>query len=98
MITIETVFLKYVRRFNSPVLSLYHCVVIFFGYSEIMDCVLFTFENKRSAHALGGVGGVASFITTDEMLQLNRGCCFPMQAFLPEVFSFQQFMFIFLIK
>jgi len=29
-----------------------------------------------SAHALGGVSGVASFITTDEQLQKSRGCCF----------------------
>jgi len=32
-------------------------------------CMLFTFENGSSAHALGGVSGVASFITTDEQLQ-----------------------------
>ena len=32
--------------------------------------MLFTFEkNWSSAHALGGVSGVASFITTDEQLQ-----------------------------
>jgi len=32
--------------------------------------MLFTFETAlSSAHALGGVSGVASFITTDEQLQ-----------------------------
>jgi len=31
--------------------------------------MLFIFENGSSAHALGGVSGVASFITTDEQLQ-----------------------------
>jgi len=45
-----------------------------------------------SAHALGGVSGVASFITTDEQLQLNRGCCFLVQAMLPESFPFHQFI------
>ena len=44
-----------------------------------------------SAHALGGVSGVASFITTDEQLQSNRGCCFLVQAMLPEGFPFHQF-------
>jgi len=34
---------------------------------------------------------VASFITTDEQLQLNRGCCFLVQAMLPEGFPFHQF-------
>ena len=34
-----------------------------------MECMLFTFENKKSAHALGGVSGVAFFINTDELLQ-----------------------------
>jgi len=36
-----------------------------------------------SAQALGGETGVASFITTDEQLQWNRGCCFLVQAMLP---------------
>ena len=31
--------------------------------------MLFTFEKKSSAHAIGGVSGVASFIITDEQLQ-----------------------------
>jgi len=31
-----------------------------------------------------GVSGVASFITTDEQLQFNRGCCFLIQAVFPE--------------
>ena len=45
----------------------------------------------NSAHALWGVSGVASFITTDEQLQLNRGCSLPMQAMFPEGFPFHQF-------
>ena len=44
-----------------------------------------------SAHALGGVSGVASFITTDEQLQYNRGSCFLVQAMLPGGFFFHQF-------
>ena len=44
-----------------------------------------------SAYALGGVSGVESFITTDEQLQYNRGCCFLVQAMLPAGFLFQQF-------
>ena len=40
---------------------------------------------------LGGVSGVASFITTDEQLQLNRGCCLLVHAMLPEGFPFHQF-------
>jgi len=47
-----------------------------------------------SAHALGGVSGVASFITTDEQLQKNRGCCFLVQAMLSEGFPFHQFNLI----
>ena len=35
-----------------------------------------------------GPSGVASFIITDEQLQQNRGCYFPMQAKLPESFPF----------
>ena len=46
---------------------------------------------NKYAHALGGVTGVASFITTDEQLQSNRGCCFLVQAMLPEGFPFHQF-------
>jgi len=34
-----------------------------------------------------------SFFTTDEQLQLNRGCCFLVQAMLPEGFSFHRFNF-----
>jgi len=34
-----------------------------------------------------GVRGVASFITTDKQLQLNRCCYFPMQAVISEVLS-----------
>jgi len=35
----------------------------------IIDSMLFTFENKSSAHVLGGLSGVASFNTIDEQLQ-----------------------------
>ena len=45
-----------------------------------------------SAHALGGVSGVASFVNTDEQLQLNRGCCFLVKAMLPEGVPFHQFI------
>jgi len=51
---------------------LHHCVAIFFWSSGIMGCtcVLLTFENGVPLmNALGGVSGVASFITTDEKLQ-----------------------------
>jgi len=34
---------------------------------------------------------VASFIATDEQLQLNRGCCFLVQAILPDGYPFHQF-------
>ena len=34
---------------------------------------------------------MASFNTTDEQLQLNRGCYFSMQTVLPEGFPFTQF-------
>jgi len=37
------------------------------------------------------VSGVASFITTDEQIQLNRGCCFLVQAMLPRGFPLHQF-------
>jgi len=38
-----------------------------------------------------GVSVVAPSITTDEQLQENRGCYFPVQAKLPEGFPFDQF-------
>ena len=44
-------------------------VVIIFWSSEIIDCMLFTFENKSSTYALGGISGVASLIIIDEQLQ-----------------------------
>jgi len=44
-----------------------------------------------SAHAQGGVSGVALFITADEQLQLNPGCCFLVQVMFPEGFPFHQF-------
>jgi len=53
------------------VFCLHHCDIIFFWSSMIMNCMLFIFENKSSAHALGGVSGVASFINIDKKLQLK---------------------------
>jgi len=50
------------RQTKCPVL--HHCVVIFFWSSGIMECTCMS-----SAHALRGVSGVASFITTDEQFQ-----------------------------
>ena len=47
----------------------YHCVVIFFWSSGIIDSMFVYIWKWSSAHALGGVSGVASFITTDEQLQ-----------------------------
>ena len=44
-------------------------VVIIFWSSEIIDGMLFTFENKSSTYALGVISGVASLITIDEQLQ-----------------------------
>ena len=43
--------------------------VIFFWSSGIIDCMFVYIWKWSSAHALGGVSGVASFITTDEQLQ-----------------------------
>ena len=48
---------------------LHHCVFIFFWSSAIIECMLFTFDNKSPARALGGVGGVASFIIIDGQIQ-----------------------------
>jgi len=47
-----------------------------------------------TAHVLGGVSGVALFITADEQLQYNRGCCFLVQAMLPGGFPFHQFIIL----
>jgi len=55
--------------------------------------MLFTFKNRVLLMRYGGVSGVTSFITIDEQLQLNQGCCFPMGAMLPESFPFHQFLF-----
>jgi len=52
-----------------------------------MDCMLLTFEKNSSAYALGGVSGKAYISTTDEQLQKNRGCFFPVQAMLPRGFA-----------
>jgi len=44
-----------------------------------MAFMLFTFENKSSAHALGGVSGMASFITNDEQnFNKTEAAFFPM--------------------
>jgi len=48
-------------------------------------CVVYIWKNS-SAHALECVSGVASFITTDEQLNKNRGRFFLVQAMLPEGF------------
>jgi len=55
--------------------------------------MLFTFENGVPLIRYGGVSDVASFITTNEQLQLNRGCCFLEQAMHPEGFLFHLFNF-----
>jgi len=45
-------------------------IIGLFWSSGIMDCMLFTFENRIPLmRYLGGVSGVASFITADEQLQ-----------------------------
>ena len=59
-----------------------------------MDCMLLTFKKNSSAYALGGVSGEAYFTSTDEQLQKNRGCFFPVQAMLPRDFPFHQFIII----
>ena len=41
-----------------------------------MDSMMSLFENSPT-QVLGGVRGVATFITIDEQLHRNRGCCFP---------------------
>ena len=69
----------------------FHCVILFWS-SIIIECLLFTFENRVPIMREGGVSGVASFITTDEQLQKKRGCCFPMQAVFPEKFPFTSFL------
>jgi len=48
---------------------IYHCVVIFFWSSRIIDWMLFILENRVPLmNALGGVSSVASFITMDGQL------------------------------
>ena len=71
---------------------LQHCVVILFCSSGIMDSTLFTYRKYSYAHAIGGDSGVASWITSDEQLQLNLGCYFPMQAMFPVDFPFSHFL------
>jgi len=53
-----------------------------------MDWVLFTFENKSSAHAHGGVCSVGSFITIYVMDSFNKikADIFIMQALVSGVF------------
>jgi len=43
---------------------------------------------SRSAHALEGVDGVASFHNIDKQLQITVTAAFPMQAMFPEDFTF----------
>jgi len=43
---------------------------------------------KSAAHALGGVSGVASFITTDEQLQETEDAIFPFRPYIPRAFPF----------
>ena len=63
------------------------------GYHGVYMYVVYIWK-WSSAHALGGgVSGVTSFITTDEQLQSNRGCCFLVQAMLPEGFPFHQIFY-----
>ena len=50
--------------------------VIFFWYSGTLYCMLFTFENKSSAHVIWCISGEASFITIDEQLK-NPKLLFP---------------------
>jgi len=52
---------------------------------------VFNIWKWSSAHAQGGVSGVASFITTDGQLQFNRDYCFLVQAMLQEGFPFHTF-------
>ena len=61
----------------------------YYSWCLVHVCCLHLKMEFRSC--AGGVSGVASFITTDEQLQSNRGCCFLVQAMLPEGFPFQQF-------
>jgi len=46
--------------------------------------MLYTFENRKSAHVPGRANGVAFFIAIAKIFfKLNRHCFFPMQAMLP---------------
>jgi len=65
-------------------LLLYYCVAIFFWSTEIMDCMLFWFENKSCAHALGGVRGEASCVTIGNSCNTTKTASFPLLAVLPE--------------
>jgi len=78
----------------TPVDMYYWCVYVFLVLRDHGVYMYVVYILKwSSAHALGGVSGVASIITTDERLQWNRGCCFLVQAMLPEGFPFHQFNF-----
>jgi len=48
-----------------------------------MDCMLFTFDKQSSAHALGGLSGMALFITIKNSFNKTEAAIFPMQALLP---------------
>ena len=58
-------------KYRPNTTSLINCVVLFFFRCPgIMDCMLFTFEKKKSfAHAFVVVSDVAYFITIDKQLQ-----------------------------
>jgi len=56
--------------------ELSHSVFTFFWSSEIMDCMLFTFE-KGVRSCARGISGVASFLSTNDHLYYKQGCYFP---------------------
>ena len=66
---------------------LHHCVVIFVWSSGNMGCtcMLFSFENRVP---LGGVSGVAPFITTDEQLHKTEAVVFSCRLCFLRAFAF----------
>jgi len=67
-----------------------HCEVIYLVLSG--SIIYFDYILKMStAHALGGVSGVASFLTIDEQLQKTEAAIFsPCEPFFHRTFSFSQ--------